>query len=107
MANNKKNRLYEDFGLRLQDLRKDSVRPMTQARLGWLVGLSRTSITNIEKGRQQVSLHQLYRIADALDIAPDLLLPTRSAPTPPELSSKLPAGTEPGIATWIDTLEVR
>ena len=49
---------------------------MTQERLGRLVGLSRTSITNIEKGRQHISLHQLFAIAEALRVRPDMLLPS-------------------------------
>ena len=77
---------------------------MTQDRLGTLVGLSRTSITNIEKGRQHVSLHQLYRIADALGIAPDVLMPPPPRPGVSELARKLPPDTEPEITRWADSL---
>lgn len=49
-------------GLRQQDL-ADRVR------------LSRTSIVNIEKGRQRVAVHHLYAIAAALAVTPADLLP--------------------------------
>ena len=47
---------------------------MSQAQLGRLVGLGRTSITNIEAGRQPVSLATACRIAEALDTTLSLLV---------------------------------
>ncbi|TDP72992.1 helix-turn-helix protein [Roseateles toxinivorans] len=40
---------------------------MTQAGLAAMVDLERTSITNIEKGAQKVSLHVLYKICEVFD----------------------------------------
>ncbi|MXW19489.1 MAG: helix-turn-helix transcriptional regulator [Gammaproteobacteria bacterium] len=102
-----RNRLYEEFGRRLRDLRLGRSKPMTQAGLGSLVGLSRTSITNIEMGRQQVSLHHLYRIAAALGIEPDQLLPAHSSQDVKELARELLSDKEPGLAEWTDALEIR
>ena len=99
--------LYEAFGRLVYKHRKSRKDAMTQDRLGALVGLSRTSITNIEKGRQHVSLHQLYRIADALEVTPAMLLPPPQKPGMSELAKKLPAGTEPEISKWADTLTRR
>jgi len=42
------------------------------------LGLSRTSITNIERGRQPIQLHTLYKIADVLGVEPTALLPVAS-----------------------------
>lgn len=39
---------------------------LTQAELAGLTGLSRASIASIEKGRQNVLLHQVYDLANAL-----------------------------------------
>ena len=80
---------------------------MTQDRLGRLVGLSRTSITNIEKGRQHVSLHQILRIADALEVEPEFLLPSQPKAGTSELAQQLPPGTEPEITKWADSLIAR
>lgn len=63
------------FGEHLRRLRGQA--RMSQDTLGRRAGLSRTSITNIEVGRQHVSLDVLYRLADALGQEPRDLLPTR------------------------------
>jgi transcriptional regulator with XRE-family HTH domain len=48
---------------------------MTQEALAKKVSLTRTSIINIEKGRQQVLLHNLVDIARALQVSPAELIP--------------------------------
>ncbi len=48
---------------------------MTQDELARRVGMTRTSITNIERGRQKVQLHTLYDIAAALEAPVQDLLP--------------------------------
>lgn len=68
---------YGDFGQRLARVRRQA--KISQELLGGRVGLSRTSIVNVEKGRQRVPLHMLMSFADALGVAPDELLPVRAA----------------------------
>lgn len=78
---------------------------MTQEKLGRVVGLSRTSITNIEKGRQHVSLHQLFAIAEALRVRPAALLPAvGESAGESAVARKLPPDTEPEIAEWAEKL---
>ena len=48
---------------------------MTQEALAAKARLTRTSIINIEKGRQQVLLHTLVDIANALNVSPIELIP--------------------------------
>jgi transcriptional regulator with XRE-family HTH domain len=50
---------------------------MDQAGLARRIGLSRSSVTNIEQGRQNLSLHMFYAIADALNLHPRDLLPDK------------------------------
>ena len=52
------------MGAVLQKIRK--ARGKTQGEIAVLVGLERTSITNIERGRQKLSIHTLKILADAL-----------------------------------------
>jgi transcriptional regulator with XRE-family HTH domain len=66
--------LYTFVGQRICEIR--SGKRMTQASLAISVGLNRTSITNIEKGRQKILLHTLFEIASALKTEPKNLLPT-------------------------------
>src|SRR5258708_5537527 len=55
---------YEAFGKRIRELRLS--RKLTQAHLAVAVKLSRTSITNIEKGRQPVYAHVVVKMAEVL-----------------------------------------
>ena len=68
---------YEEFGRTLRDARQRPGSELSQDKLAKRVGLSRTSITNIERGRQQIPLHMLYLLADALGLDPVLLLPDK------------------------------
>lgn len=63
-------RLYTALGERLRQLRvrDGSMGKLTQGTLASDVGLERTSITNIEQGKQKVPLHVLYRICEALAV---------------------------------------
>jgi transcriptional regulator with XRE-family HTH domain len=51
---------------------------LTQTELAERVGLSRTSVTNVERGRQQVLLHQVVDFAKALRTDVAALTPTDS-----------------------------
>ncbi len=67
------NNLYESLGLKIRETRKK--RGLTQASLARAASLTRTSITNIEAGRQRLPLDTLYEIASALRVTPPELLP--------------------------------
>ena len=69
--------IYAMFGDRIRELREK--KKYTQEELARKVDLSRTSITNIEKGRHRVLLHQVVELAEALDAKPTDLMP-KSAP---------------------------
>lgn len=64
---------YKELGRKIAEARKKS--KITQERVGKAVGLSRTSITNIEKGRQPVLIHLLLKIAGVLNVDHATLLP--------------------------------
>lgn len=67
------NFLYASLGATIRS-KRDSA-GMSQDVLASKVGLSRTSVTNIERGRQSVLVHQLYLFAEALGVEPAALLP--------------------------------
>ena len=64
---------YPEFGRRVRLARRRA--DLSQDTLGRLTGLNRTSITNIEAGRQRIPLHLLLDFATALDVEPLELLP--------------------------------
>lgn len=76
---------YRRMGDRIRERRQ--AKRITQDRLAAHMGLTRTSIVNIEKGRQHLAVHQLVRISDLLGCAPGDLIP--SAQEGITLSAKL------------------
>jgi transcriptional regulator with XRE-family HTH domain len=70
---NSTDEIYKQMG-RLIRVRRKKIE-VTQEELAQRINLTRTSITNIEKGRQKIQVHTLFDIAAALDVSPYTLLP--------------------------------
>ncbi len=66
-------RLYQLIGEKIKTYRKSQ--GLTQADLAAKLGFERTSITNIESGKQHTPLHLLYRICVFLEIDIKDLMP--------------------------------
>jgi transcriptional regulator with XRE-family HTH domain len=88
--------LYEALGGVIR--RRRRALDLTQDELAGRVGISRGALANIETGRQNFLLHQLYRFAAALEVDVQSLLPvmeeeratpnTSPLPLPANLTSK-------------------
>lgn len=65
--------LYQWIGKRISEARQE--KNLSQTELAKLVELSRGSVANIEKGRQQPPLHVLWSITDALEISVEKVIP--------------------------------
>lgn len=65
--------IYGWIGREIATRRLDS--GLSQAELADLIGLTRTSISNIEKGRQKMLVHTLVQIAESLHTPVSTLLP--------------------------------
>ncbi len=74
----KKNRreLYQIVGRKVKLARKAS--KLTQEDLASRVTMTRTSVTNIEKGRQKFLLHTLFELAAAMKVPVAQLIPEPS-----------------------------
>lgn len=68
---------YRRFGKRIAEMRRQLVPPVTQDQLAERLGMSRSSVANIEKGRQRCLLHTLVELADAIGCEPAALLPEK------------------------------
>jgi DNA-binding XRE family transcriptional regulator len=66
-------KFYIDLGSKIHTIRKQC--KINQDQLAEKVGLTRTSIVNIEKGRQKVLIHTLINIASALNADLKELIP--------------------------------
>jgi transcriptional regulator with XRE-family HTH domain len=72
-ADDSVDQLYIEIGLKIRAARLD--RSWKQEDLAEAVGLTRSSVANIEAGRQKTLVHSLVRIAESLNVTVDTLLP--------------------------------
>lgn len=68
------NEIYKEVGARIRQARLRV--GMSQGDLASSSGLTRTSIVNLEGGKQRIPLHRLFEIAAVLRVDPTLLLPS-------------------------------
>lgn len=63
-----KEHIEESFGRVIKELRKS--RKLSQAKLAELGDFQRTFISDLERGVYQPTLYSIFRLAEALEIAP-------------------------------------
>jgi len=80
--------LYRHIGTTIKRKRKQL--RLTQEQLATRMGTSRASLANIETGRQNVLVHQLYSFAANLDLKIEDLLPTDINPDSASSPSDFP-----------------
>lgn len=68
------------FGLRLAEVRR--AKGLSQERLALESGLARSYLGGVERGQRNIALLNIYRLADALGVAPASLLPPPSDTSP-------------------------
>jgi len=56
------------FGRRVRELRLQEQPKLTQEALAHRVGLDRSYVGQIERGEKNITLDNIFRIADALDV---------------------------------------
>jgi len=91
-----KSTLYAQTGQLIRAARK--AKGWTQEQLAAEVDLSRTSITNIERGRQKLFLDTLWTIAGRLGVPVTKLIP-EGVPSP--LEERMPKGVSTSEVEWI------
>lgn len=80
--------LYRHIGATIKRRRKQL--GLTQERLAKQMSTSRASLANVETGRQNVLVHQLYGFAENLDLTIEDLLPPVVTEKPTSLPSDFP-----------------
>jgi len=95
---NNRRGFYEIVGRRVKQARKAS--RLTQEELASRVSMTRTSVTNIEKGRQKLLLHTLFDLADAMKIPAVQLIP-ESSEDQPHIEQQLINGLSKAEKKWI------
>jgi transcriptional regulator with XRE-family HTH domain len=99
MQNQPPAEFYVALGQRIRKYRE--ARQMTQEALAHRVGLGRTSVTNIEKGMQQILAHQAVLFAEALGIEIDQLIETGPIPPSRHEFNLVPAGATEQEKAWV------
>ena len=95
--------IYRELGERVSQLRESNGK-LTQQELGSRVGMSRATVASIEAGRQNVSLEQLYSLAEALSVESlSELIPMNVPKFEPSIVAG-DSGLSPSQATQIETL---
>lgn len=74
---------YPQLGRRLREERER--RHITQAFVAERIGLPRSAVSNIEKGKQRLFVHTLLQYAAALEMNPTELIGDLKAPDQPEV----------------------
>lgn len=92
---------YKVFGAMLSDARRKG--QISQQKLASSLGLTRTSVTNIEKGRQPIQLHSLYVIAKALRVEVKELLPSESALVTDQPNTNVSVSRQ----EWLETMNLK
>ena len=98
---NEHDEFYAQVGLCIRKARKKS--KMTQEQLADAVELTRTSITNIERGRQRLPLHTLAAIATSLQVEITELLPEEQQPELETLRRAL-SGRPTSERQWVENV---
>ena len=70
-------RVQEKFGDKLRQIRANA--GVSQEKLAELAGLHRTYISGVERGLRNISLLNIEKIADALDVEMADLMPSRAS----------------------------
>ena len=91
--------IYRYIGEQIRQARGQ--RGTTQLALASRASLTRTSVSNIEAGRQRVTIHALLQMAAALDVVPATLLPDLRSVSPADVDVLIERGARPEEA---DTL---
>jgi transcriptional regulator with XRE-family HTH domain len=92
---------YFAVGRKIAEIRQRQ--RLTQDALGREISLTRTSVVNIEKGKQQLLLHTLVLIARALKVEPSELLPDSDFQYQLASDSLVRLVEDPGARAWIET----
>lgn len=68
-------KLYALLGERIKRLRRMQSPEMNQEKLGRILGLTRTSVTNIERGKQKLTVDTLYKLCETFSVEVSELVP--------------------------------
>jgi transcriptional regulator with XRE-family HTH domain len=97
--------LHAALGKKIRDRRISS--GLTQAELADRIAISRTSLTNMELGRQRLLVDQLYKMAEVLNTKPQDLLPAPVDIVSASARSKAPEAIPESVHRFAEKVRTR
>jgi transcriptional regulator with XRE-family HTH domain len=95
--------LNQYVGRQIREFREHRL-PLTQQGLADRLGVSRPSIANIERGRQQLTVSQLVAIAAVFGVPPCDFLPKQDESDSADgIADTLPPDVSPEIIRWLES----
>lgn len=91
-------RFRKEIGMLIKDYRKK--KNVSQEKLASHIGLSRTSINNIEHGRQRIMIDTLLMISDILKVPLIDFMP-KEFEMLPSFDKQIPSGTSDSVKEWL------
>lgn len=91
---------YEELGAAIRTQREEL--KMTQQDLAELMGLARTSVTNIERGRQRLLIDQFCKLADILHCGHTDLLAGAMRGKHPKRMANADLNSMPTVAKFVE-----
>ncbi len=96
--------LYEAVRRKIKDLRTaETDTRLSQAELGEVLGISRSTVANLESGAQRASLHNVYELCVHYELELTDVLPA-IADIRQRSATLLYDGIEPGLSSVIERL---
>jgi transcriptional regulator with XRE-family HTH domain len=95
-------RLYERVGRKIREVRE--AQEMSQEELAGILQLKRTSVTNIELGRQKLTLEAIYRLCDRFGLEIQDVLPALEVLRAPPAQSITVGGESHEVGSKVASL---
>lgn len=92
---------YVELGLRISQARRRA--GLTQEQLAAGIGLSRTSVANVERGRQPLQVHTLAQLAQILHSDLNSLVPPVVLDGGPDMQAQVKA-LRPDTQAWVQRI---
>lgn len=95
--------LYKTIGANIEKYRKEA--SLTQSQLSEKVGFARTSIVQIERGEQRISIDKLYKISDVLNKDIMVFLPKQERDNKVMASFTVSENQKQAVTTLLENLD--
>lgn len=96
--------INREVGAKIKEIRERKLE-VSREELAKRLDISRPSVANIEEGRQNITLIQIFQFSDVLGVSPYDLIPfERRSLKLEHLAESLPSNVTPELREWVKSL---